>query len=95
MSKYECKLPKDPTPLPDPSGRQTMLNVPELQFPRKLENCKVRIYYGSKYQGVYLTGLFEIWLLAPNIVKITDGKKIWIEYNVTIQVEYWSDQTNR
>lgn len=85
--------PKTPPPPPpgwgkEPIGVPLHVVIPELKFPRKLESCTVRLWYGSEFIGRYSTDDFEIWLLAPNVVKIDSGSDVIVTYNAIIEVNY-------
>lgn len=62
--------------------------IPELEFPRKLENCIVDIWCGAHHNDHVTTGEYEIWLLSPSSIKIDDGERVWEKHNVSILFTY-------
>lgn len=89
LNRGENPDPKTPPPPPgSDKQRGGFTPLPELQFPRKLEDSWVRIFYGSDKIGIFGTDENEIWLLAPNIIKIDNGRNVWIAYNATYEVNY-------
>ena len=88
MSAFNREIP-DTEQVEAHTKRVTMpKTIPELEFPRKLEDCDVRVYHGSEFRGRYSTDECEIWLLAPNIVKVDSGTGIWVTYNAIVEVSY-------
>ena len=89
--------PKTPPPPPPghsngraerPRGVPLSKGSPELDFPRKLEGCDVHVYHGSKLMWIKSTDDYDMWLLAPNIIKVDNGKMVYVEYNVSIIITY-------
>ncbi len=89
MQDFTFELPETEQVETKPVGVAMPKTIPELEFPRKLEDCDVRVFHGSEFRGRYNTDEYEIWLLAPNIVKIDNGiNAVWVTYNATVEVAY-------
>jgi len=93
LKRGENPDPKTPPPPPpgwskEPIGSPLIGVIPELKFPRKLEECTVSLWYGSEFIDRYSTDDFEIWVLAPNIVKFDSGRDVMVTYNATIEINY-------
>ena len=93
--KIECNLPNNTVPLPDPNGAPcfTKTHFVELDFPRKLKGCDVLGWCGAECRGRYEADESEVWLLAPNIIKVNCQGRSEITYNATIEVIYHDTQS--
>lgn len=92
MSEFTCEIPETETPQSQSIGLPLLgmdiVRIPELEFPRKLEKCQVVIWCGSYKREDLSTDDYEIWLLSPSSIKISDGERIWEKHNVAIEFTY-------
>ena len=93
MADFSVEIPETEKTSSKPIGLHMPKIIPELQFPLKLERCAVRLWYGSEFRGIYCTEKYQMWLLAPNIIKIESGNQLWVVYNATIVVDYYNYPT--
>ena len=88
MTSHTLEIPEANQLKPKSIGVPLRGEIPELEFPRKLEECTVCLWYGSEFRGRYSTADTQMWLLAPNVIKIDSGTWLSVVYNVTIVVQY-------
>lgn len=88
MPEFTCEIPATEQPKSETIGVTLLGGIPELEFPRKLENCFVTIWCGSCQRENLTTDDYEIWLLSPSSIKIDDGERVWEKHNVSIELTY-------
>ena len=92
MPSIDYNLPNNVKPFSatEDLNDDRVLSFPELEFPRKLENCDVVIWCGSDCKGKHSTKDGDIWLLAPNVIKMVLNYVNCVYYGVVIKIKYHS-----